>query len=458
MPESKVKETRTSLKRRPPGPKGLPFIGMIREYASDQLGFLTNAAKTYGDVFVIPMMGEDIYVFVHPDAMEEILVKNHTKFHKNRGMKHLSVGVGQGLLISEDQVWKQSRKLVAPSFKRKQIATYADTMVRHALHHSKKLQHVAMHDITQVMNHLALDVVAETMFGASIGEHGELISEAVDHMMDWFVQRMRSWRRILPPNFPTLRRRRAQRKIQEVDEVLFRIIEERRRSTEERNDLLHLLLHATDEDGNTLSDQQLRDEAFTIFVAGHETTALSLSYAVWLLAMNPERQRRMCAEVDQVLQGRPATADDLKDLSYTNAVIHEAMRLYPPAWAIGREALEDIDILGTFVPKGAQIFLPPWVVHRDERWYDSPQEFHPERWIEKPASERHRFAWMPFGGGARICVGNHFAMMEANLLLATLFQHVQFAPIDQAPLELSPAVTLRPAYGIPLHIRPRNLA
>lgn len=438
------------------GPKGLPFFGVIGEYAKSQLEFLSKNAMEYGDAFVFPIMGEGIFVFVHPDAMEEILVKKHSKFHKNRGMRHLSVGVGQGLLISEGDVWKKSRKLVAPSFKRAQIATYADTMVKHAIHHSKQLQNVAMHDITIVMNHLALDVVADTMFGASIGENAELISEAIDDMMEWFIQRMRSWRRILPPNFPTFRRLKTQRKINAVDQVLFKIIEERRQSNEERVDLLSLLLRARDEDGSSLTDQQLRDEAFTIFVAGHETTALSLSYAIWLLAMNPDCQEKICEEVDRVLGQRAASAEDLSSLTYTNAVVQEAMRLYPPAWAIGREAIEDVEIQGTFVPKGTQIFLPPWVVHRDPRWYKSPNKFLPERWMEKPVSMRHRFEWMPFGGGARICVGNHFAMMEANLLLATLMQHVTFSPVHQEPLELTPAVTLRPKHGIPLHIRPRH--
>ena len=273
--------------------------------------------------------------------------------------------------------------------------------------------------------------------------------------MTEFQQIGLSWRRLLPAFLLRESIERIDDARDELDEILYAIIRERRAQGSEGDDLLGRLLEATDEEGAQMTDQQLRDEVATLFLAGHETTALALSYALLFLARHPPARARLREEVDEVLGGRPATMADVPALRFTDAVIRESMRLYPPVYAIGREALEDCVIAGWVVPRGAQVLMPQWTVHRDPRWFSDPEAFLPERWLDGLADRLPRFAYFPFGGGARVCVGNHFATLEAILVLATLMQHLDVRADPGFRLTLSPSVTLRPRRGVQLDLRRR---
>jgi cytochrome P450 len=271
--------------------------------------------------------------------------------------------------------------------------------------------------------------------------------------MHQFEREARSLLRFVPRTVKTPGRRRFEHAVRTIDETVFGIIEAHRKGGGVEGTLLARLLAARDEEGNPMSDQQLRDEAVTLFLAGHETTALALTFALRLLARHPHVAAALRAELDRVLGGRAPTADDLPALPYADAVIRESMRLYPPAYAMGRETLQDMEIAGHFAPAGTQLVVSPWVVHRDPRWFPDPKRFAPERWLEGRAQGLHRFAYFPFGGGPRVCIGNHFAMLEAVIVLATLASRWAVEPVPGAPLRLLPSVTLRPIGEVPVRLR-----
>jgi cytochrome P450 len=306
------------------------------------------------------------------------------------------------------------------------------------------------------MMHLTLDIVLDTLFGEAQVPSETEVGEIVGLLMAGFQSNYLTWRRMLPDwvnraQFDSLDRARER-----LDAILYGIIRARREERRDRDDVLGRLIAARDEDGSRMTDRQLRDEVATLFLAGHETTALALSFALDLLARNPSAAETLEAEVDRVLGKRTARLQDVAALVYTDAVVREAMRLYPPAYAIGREALEDREVAGWVIPRGAQVLVPQWVVHRDARWFTDPDAFRPERWLDGLAERLPRFAYFPFGGGARVCVGNHFAMLEAVLALATIAQHARVRPSGAARIELSPSVTLRPKAGVHLAIERRR--
>jgi cytochrome P450 len=246
----------------------------------------------------------------------------------------------------------------------------------------------------------------------------------------------------VPESVPTPRNLRTTRAIAEIDALLFRIISARRK-TPPRDDLLGTLLAAQDDDGSGMSDKQLRDEAITLFLAGHETTALTLAHTLYLLSKHPDVERKLHAELEEVLGGRAPSANDVRALPYTERVLKESMRLFPPAWTTGRETTEEIEVRGYRVPKGAQVMVSQWIVHRDPRWFPNPEGFDPDRWTPERAKSIPRFAYFPFGGGPRVCIGNHFAMMEATLILAMIVQRWKLELLPGQRLDLKPSVTLR---------------
>ena len=303
-------------------------------------------------------------------------------------------------------------------------------------------------DVHDDMMRLTLEVVAKTLFDAEIGGDTVDASAAMETLMRCFIARTGSL--VNPPHWiPTPLNLRVERAVRRLERILVTIIAQRRASGEDRGDLLSMLLQAQDEEsGRRMSDQQLRDEVMTLFMAGHETTANTLAWTWVLLSEHPGAEARLHAEIDLVLGGRPPTVADLPRLSYAANIVNETLRVYPTVWVIGRESIEPVELGGYRIPAGTTVFMPQWVVHRDSRWYDDPETFRPERWEGGLIQRIHRYAYFPFGGGPRICIGNNFALMEATLILATIAQKYRLKLAPDAMIAPLPTITLRPAHGV----------
>jgi cytochrome P450 len=437
----------------PPGPPAQSWTGAFKDYSRDPLGYLPRLAQNYGDIVTLRYYTFRVYFISHPDYIEEVLVTQNRKFIKGRILRANKRLFGNGLLTSEGDFWLRQRRLAQPAFHRARIASYADTMVRYTQRLLDEWKSGAECDIHAEMMRLTLQIVAKTLFDADVDREARQVGQALEAIMELNSD----FRKLLftPSWVPTPRNVRAALATRRLANIIFRIISQRRASGKDTGDLLSMLLVAQDEDGSRMNDRQLRDEAMTIFLAGHETTANALSWTWLLLAQNPAVEAKLHAELDAVLAGRAPTLDDLARLPYCGNVITESMRLYPPAWGMARVAIEDTEIGGYPIPKGCGVSLAQWVVHRDPRWYDAPLEFRPGRWEGDFLRRLPRFAYFPFGGGPRQCIGNSFATMEATLLLATIAQQFRVRMVPDYPAVPIPSITLRPRYGIraTLHAR-----
>lgn len=428
--------------RRVPGPPGFFGVRNLFQLATNQLDFLTEVMSRHGDVALVRMLGQPWYVVSHPDDIEAVVVKHARAMGRDAYAEVLERALGKGLLTSDGELWKRQRRLIAQAFVPKKIQTYADAMVRVTAACLGTWRHGEMRNLHEESSRITMEVVAEVLFGTGVDERdAEIVRSSMAVFNEFFANSPEAILR-LSPRVPTPRNLRMKRAVARIDELIYRVIARRRRG-DARDNLLGTLLAARDEDGSTMTDQQLRDEAVTLFLAGHETTALAIAHTLFLLSTHPDVERRLAAEIAQVLGGRAPTAGDVRALPFTERVLKESMRLYPPAWTTGREALEDVEVAGVRIPKGAQILLSQWVVHRDPRWFPNPEGFDPNRWLPERAAAIPRFAYFPFGGGPRVCIGNHFAMLEATLILAMIVQrwHVELVPGQR--LELRPSVTLR---------------
>jgi cytochrome P450 len=433
---------------RPPGPPQTWLFGNLREFSRDQLGALTRWKREYGD-FVEARFGARRVVFAnHPDLVEEVLVKQNRKFIKHFRLRRTRRVLGQGLLTSEGEFWRSQRRLAQPAFHRERITTYARLMVEYTERMLETWSPGQVRDVQDDMMRLTLEIVAKTLFDAEIRGATADASGAMETLMRSFIARTGSL--VTPPHWvPTLLNIRVERAIRRLERILAAIITERRARGEDRGDLLSMLLHAQDEEsGRRMSDQQLRDEVMTLFMAGHETTANTLAWVWFLLSEHPDVEARLHVEVDRVLGGRPPTVADLPRLGFTENIITEALRVYPTVWMIGREAIDPVELDGFQIPAGTTVFMAQWVVHRDSRWYDDPEVFRPERWEGGLIQRIHRYAYFPFGGGPRICIGNQFAMMEATLILATIARMYRIRLAPDAVIAPLPTATLRPAHGV----------
>lgn len=430
--------------------RGLPFIGSSIGLARDPLGFLERVACR-GDVVEFGMLGDRVILFNHPDAIEELLVGKRDKLVKDRFTRELSIGLGKGLLVSEGAFWRKQRRLVQPAFHRQRIEAYAAVMVEYTERAIASWRDGETRSTHEDMMRLTLDIVARTLFSVDIGEVARKIGWAIELLM----HRFSGFGAAIPYELPTPANYRARRAIATLDEIVYGIIRERRRSGEDTGDLLSMLLAATSEDGGGMDDEQVRDESVTLLLAGHETTALALTYAFHLLGKNPHAYDRLRQEIDEVVGDRSATSADVPKLRWADAIIREAMRLYPPAWAVGREAIAPCRIAGIDIPEGTQLWASQWTVHRDARWFPEPLAFRPERWAGDLAKHLPRFAYFPFGGGPRICIGNAFAMMEAVLILVTIARRFTLLPADRRPLHLVPSITVRPKGAVRMIVAKR---
>ncbi len=438
-----------------PGPKGRLLVGVLPEFRKDPPGFLEKMARQYGDVVYIPLGRQHIYCISHPDAIRDVLVTHQNKFKKSRMLERARVLLGDGLLTSEGQHHRRQRRLVQPAFHRDRLAGYGAVMVDRAEKVRNQWQPGQPFDVLQEMMRLTLAIVAKTLFSTEVDSEADEIGVALTEVFSLFEIILMPFSELLEKlPLPAVRRFKRARK--RLDETIYRLIAERRASGNDAGDLLSMLLLAQDEEGSGgMTDEQVRDEALTLFLAGHETTADALTWTWYLLSQNPAAEAAFHAELDRVLGGRLPSLEDLPQLRYTESVFAEALRLYPPAWGIGRRALEDFPIGDFVIPARSVVLMSPYVVHRDPRWFSDPLTFRPERWsVEDPS--RPKFAYFPFGGGARVCIGERFAWMEGTLLLAAIGQRWRLRMEPGHRVERHARITLRPKYGMRMIAEPRT--
>jgi len=445
---------RTSL---PPGPKGKFLLGSAVDLAHDWPGFCGRCARDYGDIAFYRFLRVPICQLTHPDDIETILVRNASNFHKSRDYAALEFILGRGLLTNEGHPWQTQRQLIQPAFHHENISDYARIMADSAVAHLSHWRDQQTCNLHHEMADLTLDIVSKSLFGSKRSHDTRAIGTEIAAVMErFFSQAALSF--LLPDGFPIPKSPRLLRTRRHLNKVIFSIIRDRRGSPGPSNDLLQTLLTAADDEGVPMSDLQLRDEIMTLFLAGHETTANALAWTWYLLAQNPAVERTLHDELDRVLDGRAPTFAVLPRLPYAEMVIKESLRLFPPAWGIGRRALRDFDLHGYRIPEGSNIFILQWLTQRDPRFFPEPLRFDPERWRSDPVrtGALPRFAYFPFGGGPRVCIGAGFAMMEATLLLATIAQRYRFTLLQDPPVVPLFSITLRPKHGLPVRIEARQ--
>jgi cytochrome P450 len=439
-----------------PGPKLSLLSSLIyRPGGGNPLDFFTGLARTYGDVSSYRMAGEQLFLVNEPRLIRDILVTNNRNFTKSRGLERSKRLLGQGLLTSEGAMHLRQRRLMAPAFHRDRIAAFADLMVDYAARMRGSWRDGATLDVSREMNRLTLSIVGQTLFGVDVESQAAAVGEALTAVMESFWMMMLPFADVLE-RLPVPKLRRARMARARLDAIIYRMIADRRASRADHGDLLSMLLAAQDEDdGAVMTDQQVRDEAMTIFLAGHETTANALMWTWYLLSGAPEVEARLHAEIDGVLQGRLPSMRDLPALPYVERLVSEAMRLYPPAWIIGRRAIEDYPLGDYLAPARSILVMSPYIMHRDARFYDEPERFNPDRWTPEFRAALPKFAYFPFGGGPRQCIGESFAWMELVLVVATIAQQYRLRLVPGHPVVPQPLITLRARHGMRMTVEQR---
>lgn len=442
----------------PPGPRINYLLAGIaqmlpRWFPFDPLVFAVQNARTFGDIVFYQVGTLRVYQLTHPDFARQVLVEEPGKFHKPWLLKRaFRPFAGDGLLTSDGPFWKQQRKLIQPAFHHGALGAYADVMVRHTQRMLATFDEGHVIELQAQMSALTLGVVVECLFGGDVSGHAAEVGRLMTIVLDASNHRLNSALR-LPSWVPTRRHLRERRAVRRLDAILRELIELRRLAPDAGRDLLSMLLSAVDQDsGARMSDRQLRDEMMTLFLAGHETTANLLTWTWFLLAQHPEAERELSDELDRVLHGRAPTLADLPNLPYTEMIIRESLRLFPPAPGVVREPIEDVTIGEFMVPKGSLISIHTFTMQRDARFFPEPERFDPSRF--QPGWEQRipRYAYLPFGAGPRVCIGNSFAMMEARLILATVAQQWRMrleADQEIVPIQL---VTVRAKNGIRMRL------
>jgi cytochrome P450 len=439
----------------PSAPGRLPVVGHFARYARDPFAFLEAAAKV-GPMVRVDFPGLRAVLLNEPALVEEVFVTHNKRFSKDQFARDLQRVLGTGLLTSEGDFWRRQRRLAQPAFHRERIAGYAGAMVDAAEATAASLAHGSERDLHDDLARLTLEIVGKTLFGVETRGLADDIGRSLEAVLARYVDPIAlgvpHWDKL-----PTPLNRRFAEGVRRLDTLMRGLIRSHRAGeTGDGKDLLSMLLAARDDDGSGMSEDQLRDEALTLILAGHETTAIALTFTFYLLAKHPAARARLEAELDQVLGGRAPTYADLPRLRYVEHVFKEAMRLYPPAWSTGREAIEDTEVGGVPVARGTQLWVVQWNLHRDARFHADPERFDPDRWRDARTEGLHRFAYAPFGGGPRLCIGQGFAMMEGILLVATIAQRARFSLPAGHRLELVPSVTLRPKGGMPVRVERRS--
>jgi len=438
--------------RLPPGPRGAPMLGLALQVLRDPLATLTRLAQ-YGDIVCIRVFKHYRILLNLPEYVEQVTIIQHSKFHKSTLTKDVTERLlGQGLLISEGDFWRRQRRLAQPAFHRSRIAEYGATMVECADTHSKAWRDGEIRDLAEEMMAMTLDIAVRTLFGTRLASEAGNVGHSLGFLMRYSLRKARSPLKI-PESWPTPANRRAKRETEFLDSLVYRIIAERQKEIDSgapnpHNDLLAMLMSAMDEDGTQMTPKQLRDETMTLFLAGHETTALTLSWTWYLLSENPLAEARLHQELQSVLGGRAPQVSDLERLPYLKAVTSEVLRLYPAAYTIARTSIAPCRVGGYDFPVDTTFVMSQWVMHRDARYFEAPESFRPERWLDGLENRLPTGAYFPFGDGPRRCIGQGFALLELGLVVARIAQRFRFKLVPGHPVVPEPLVTLRAKHGI----------
>lgn len=452
-----------NTKKSIPGPRGTPVLGVIPELRRDRLQFVSDMAAQYGDIVKYNVLNISLIQVNQPDAIQHVLQDNNKNYHKGfELMPTLDMTLGHGLLTNEGEPWLKQRRLMSPVFHHRNIAQMGAMMTRHTIKmYETRWANAARRgetlNVAGEMMQLTLDIVSEALFSANVSEHAAQVAQAVTTLVEDATIRF-DFPFYPQPNVPTPHNRAFMRSLNQLNKIIYGLINERRAQQtasqpKEYNDLLQLLLDARDPDSDdAMNDKQLRDELITLFIAGHETTANLLAWTFYLLSQHPDIEANALAELEQVLSGRVATANDLPNLPYTRRVLDEVLRLYPPAWMLTRTNLADDEILGYPIPAHSFLAISPFAVHRNPAYWDQPERFDPDRFLPDTAKQLHRFVYFPFGGGPRLCIGRGFAQVEAHLILATILQRAHLSLATNKRVEMQALVTLRPKGGLPMRV------
>lgn len=437
-----------------------PFIPGA-EFLTNPFEFTTGPGLELGDFYRIPFILRKVFVVTDLEAIRYVLQVNHKNYHKSVAYRNLKMALGNGLVTSEGEHWRRNRRLAQPTFYKKQLEGLFEKMVKvagqYVLDLRERMERAGGLEVemAEEMMGLTADIVLKTLFSTENQTDVSEIYRIMVGAQDYIIQRtVQPW--LTPFAFLNGKHRRFKKDMKWFDNNLFQIINQRRNDPEPPNDLLTMLLQSRYEDtGEPMSDRQLRDEATTLFAAGHETSSNALAWTFYLLAQNPEVMEKLRAEIEEVLGDRHPRFEDLRKLEYATMVLQESMRLYPPAFAVGREPQSDDEILGIKIPKGSVIFISICAVHRHPRYWERPNDFYPEHFLPENISKRPKLSYLPFGAGPRMCIGNHFAMMEMQLLLVLLARHVHLDLATSSPVDPEPLITLKPKHGIQMRLRPR---
>ena len=446
----------------PPGPTYILPYRLVRKFLHDPLKLLTDISHTYGDIAHFKFGSQNVYLLNNPDYIEDVLVTNYKKFIKSRGLQVSKRLLGNGLVTSEGEYHDLQRHLIQPTFYPKRIKSYSDMMIKQANDMCNSWHDGAILDIHKEMTKLTLAIICKTVLGYDIDPEHDEVGDALLTCMKYFNRLLMPFGELIE-KIPLLPINKGfQKAKKDLDSIVYRMIKEHRKildkgdDKESHDDLLLTLLQAQDEEAGIgrMTDEQLRDEVMTIFLAGHETTANALTWTYYLLSENPLIETRLQEELYSIFGNSrtPITVDDVPKLQYTEKLLTESMRLFPPAWALGRQAIDDYKVGGYSVPKGSIILMSQYVMHRNPRYFPEPDRFYPDRWTEEFKKQLPRFSYFPFGGGIRGCIGEPFAWMEGILLIATICRQWRLKHIPSHKVELKPLITLRPKYGMHMKI------
>lgn len=441
-----------------PSARAYPLVGNLPELARDPITFFLDTRRTHGDTFRYQLGPRTVYFVAHPDDVKHVLQDNYINYRKHSAYDKIRPLVGDGLLTSEGESWLKNRRLAQPVFHRQRIGTFAEMMTEETLNMMERWRRFKPKepfDLLPEMMRLTLTVVGRSLFSKDIGGESDKIGAALTFALHH--ANARTLQLLDLSHLPTPSNVRFNRAVRTLDDLVYSLIAERRTSNKDEGDLLSMLLHAKDADtGESMSDRQLRDEVMTLFLAGHETTANALSWLFYLLSKHALVTQKLFNELDSVLGRRTATLEDAPALTYTRQVIDEGLRLYPPAWLIGRQALRDDRVGGAFIPAGSDVAVSPLVTQRHPEFWSNPEGFDPARFNPEYSKQRHRFAYFPFGGGPRVCIGNNFALLELTLTLATVLQRFELHLASGYPVEPHAGITLRPKNGVFMTLKRRG--
>ena len=445
-----------------PGPKGLPLLGPVREIRNDPLEFSVRMARVYGEITQFSLGPHQVFMLNRPEFFQHVLVDNYRNYHKSRFYKAVGPIFGNGLVTSDGETWKRQRQLAQPAFHRQRIATMADGMVDEIGHMLDRWEEVAQSggsiDTLAACMELALGNITRAMFGTDVRSQFDTINQSIGAILRRAESQI--WSALPVPYWlPTRANVGAWQAARRLDDIVDELIAGRAGEGEDRDDLLSMLLSARYSDtGQPMPHEQLRDEVRTILIAGHETVGSTAGFITYLVSKQPDVHRRLVKEIDAVLCGNRPTFADLPNLKYTNMIVREALRLYPSAWTISRQALEDDQIGPYHIPKGSTIMLSPYVMHRNPKYWSNPEAFIPDRFAPDEVERRPKHSYLPFGGGPRGCIGDHFALTELTLLTAMIYQRFTLQVVPGYKLRPEPMISLRPIGGVSMDIDRRQSA